>query len=160
MPYILSENSCKKCGKSHVEFRSRYNHSNKKYYLQTTCKACERLATKKHQRDNPDYWRTLNKKAYRNISDISLERKRVAAHLRHKRLHPVSWDREFTDFVTEEAHSLRKIRNKLFTFKWHVDHIIPLHGEQVSGLHVWNNLSVIPAIQNLSKKNKYQIGGT
>lgn len=64
------------------------------------------------------------------------------------------WDSDFTEFVTKEAHHLRRLRNKVTGFDWHVDHIVPLKGKEVSGLHVWYNLQVIPKLLNLRKGNK------
>lgn len=39
--------------------------------------------------------------------------------------------------------------------QWHVDHIVPLRGKVVSGLHTHNNLRVIPAVDNMAKGNSF-----
>jgi hypothetical protein len=75
------------------------------------------------------------------------------AKKRAKRLkrHVVWADRSRVEKFYEEAKSLQQATGK----SYHVDHVIPLLGKNVCGLHNEFNLRVIPAMTNLKKGNKY-----
>lgn len=60
-------------------------------------------------------------------------------------------------WMMEQAYEIAALRTKLFGFQWHVDHVIPLQGALVSGLHTPYNLQVIPASANISKANRYEV---
>jgi hypothetical protein len=64
----------------------------------------------------------------------------------------VSWA---DDFILAEIDDLCTLRTISTGFSWHVDHIVPLISNYVSGLHWEGNLSVIPASVNISKGNHH-----
>lgn len=68
-----------------------------------------------------------------------------------------TWLSEDDEWMIAQAYELAAVRTKLFGFVWHVDHVIPLNGKQVSGLHVPTNLQVIPWLDNLRKGNRVEV---
>lgn len=69
---------------------------------------------------------------------------------------PIWVDKEHL-WLIKQAYELAILKTKQFGFSWHVDHVIPLCGKLVSGLHVIENLQVIPGAENLLKNNKFEI---
>jgi hypothetical protein len=67
------------------------------------------------------------------------------------------WLTEFDLLKIKSLYQLAAMRTKESGEAWQVDHIIPLRGKVVSGLHVPANLQVIPATENRQKKNAYVI---
>jgi hypothetical protein len=80
----------------------------------------------------------------------------IDARRRAARLHRTpAWLTEDDHWMMEQAYDIAQKRTKLFGFSWHVDHVIPLQGKLVSGLHVPHNMQVIPARDNCSKANSF-----
>lgn len=68
------------------------------------------------------------------------------------------WLNEDDHWMIEQAYELAALRTKMFGFQWHVDHVLPLCGKTVSGLHVPVNLQVITGVENIRKGNRVCCG--
>jgi len=110
--------------------------------------------TNRKQREKNKEKITLKNKLWREENKEYVLYKNALRRQRNKQQTPM-WEEEFTAFVYQEAIRLAKLRKSLTGISWHVDHIVPLKGTTVSGLHVWNNFAVIPAIVNMQKHNTF-----
>ena len=101
------------------------------------CRAAARKATAKWQINNKA------KVAANNANYYASKKQRM----------PVWADSEAIEAVYEEARRLTEETG----IPHHVDHIIPMQGELVSGLHVETNLQVLTAEENIKKSNDFRI---
>jgi hypothetical protein len=91
-------------------------------------------------------------KANRHIFN-KLQAKRKAAELQRT----PAWLTADDFWLIEEAYDLAALRTRMFGFAWHVDHVVPLQGKLVSGLHVPTNMQVIPGDDNRRKSNTFEV---
>jgi hypothetical protein len=133
--------------------KDRISEQAKKYELENKDKLTE-YRTKRYNK-NREYILAVNKKYKQDNPHIhaTKESKRRAAKLNRT----PRWLTEVDFERIGNEYKLASILSKLTGTSWHVDHIVPLQGKLVSGLHVPYNLRVIPAKENISKTNKYEV---
>ena len=66
-----------------------------------------------------------------------------------------AWLTDDDYWMLEQAYELAALRTKMFGFSWHVDHVLPLQGKNISGFHAPTNVQVIPGVENVKKANRY-----
>ena len=108
-----------------------------------------------------EYYRSKNReKRIRQVNEwVASNKGRANANKKAYKVAKINacppWLNEEHHWMIQEAYSLAQVRSEMLGFTWHVDHIVPLRGKKVSGLHVPWNLQVIPGSDNMSKSNKF-----
>lgn len=127
----------KPCQNGHIE--ARFTSSGK-------CRACHRRSSAKYQGDpeNRERCRGFFRKFYHSEHG----RPRIRAKLCKERAIRVGAVPPWADNKATSKFIMGCPQG------FHVDHIIPIKGETVCGLHVLENLQYLPAQENLSKSNK------
>ena len=107
----------------------------------------------KWREENREQHNAINREWNANNKPVkaALESKRRAMQLQRT----PSWDPDAHLIIAK--YQLATMLSQASGVPHHVDHIIPLQGHKVSGLHVFSNLRVIPGTDNVKKSNKFPI---
>lgn len=162
----MADKTCSKCfiAKPHTEFCA---DKQKRDGLSPQCRQCRNSKYKDYYRDNKVSVDKKNLERYYSNHAESKKKcleyyysnkgvffKNCAKRRAAKASSTPKWvDKKHEDRIKSIYSACIKISEKT-KIPHHVDHIIPLQGVSVCGLHVWWNLRIIPAKDNLSKGNR------
>ena len=155
---------------------AREKENKKKYYAANKLEIIRK--TKEYAAKNPHIHREANRNWRKRNPEKALRGVRVAyqknrsARLEQKKTYYSEnrhrWRAYFASYMAAKRMPTWADKRKIVEFykqakdlsestgiKHHVDHIVPLRGRNVCGLHVENNLRVISATENLRKNNKW-----
>ncbi len=104
------------------------------------CRTCQDLVAKQIKAKRPEHYSSLANAAHAKRRSTKLNATPSWANLKEIKA------------IYKKAAQL----NKTTQTKWHVDHIDPLQSALVCGLHVTENLQILPASMNCSKSNKFR----
>lgn len=161
----------------------KHGHLEEKLVSNQTCCECNRLKVVAWQKSNPekakaktDRWRDkhpgeakkrandwyyANKDKHKETMTALFKRRpsfraELSSRARADKFSRTpDWLTEDEKWMIGQAYELAALRSKITGLDWHVDHVVPLRGKFVSGLHTPYNLQVIPAIVNMRKGNRY-----
>ena len=122
-----------------------------------------RNRTVEHRAKYLEQWRQANKehvaqygKKYRaknkELCNYLCQRRKI-----DKMHRTPAWLTEDDKWMMEQAYEIAALRTEMLGVEFHVDHVIPLRGRSVSGLHVPTNLRVVTWLENQRKTNKFEV---
>ena len=112
-----------------------------------------RIVRQKHYEQGREQKRTYDRNRRQTVPGVRERYNATSAKYRASKLQATPrW------FEKEEVEQLYLDAKRLFEttgIRYHVDHIVPLQGDTVCGLHTLANLQLLPAEQNITKGNKF-----
>jgi len=145
-----------------------YKNRSRKDGLDPCCKSCRSKFSAEYNQKNRAALSEAKKVYNQKNRDAVAKRvkiwkkanpEKVTAHkasrrARKKQAQPPWLTEEHFNQIKAKYKNSKRMK-KLTGILHHVDHIVPLSGENVCGLHVPWNLQVIPAKHNLKKNNRF-----
>lgn len=126
--------------------------------------------TKRYAKKHPEKvvaktlrWKDKNPERAAEVSKKTREKNKArvvankAAYRAGKTNRTPAWLSDFDKLKIKCIYSIATMLTKENKEPWHVDHVIPLHGKTVSGLHVPSNLWFIRGEENHLKNNKFEV---
>ena len=147
----------------------KHGHIAERYTSTATCLICNDTRKKKYYQDNKESciesnrkWQKENKELVAKYSrdwhhknpeyGLEMSNQRRAA----KNLATPSWYEGEKDDIIELYQEAKQLTN-ITGIPRHVDHIIPLRGEKVCGLHCLANLQILTGTENITKSNNFNL---
>lgn len=158
--------TCSKC--NNIKEKSQFSKDkSKKDLLHTICKICKKQTDIKYKKLNYNKIIIKKREHYYKNRQYYLFKRRLWSKLNRGRKNQTEAAREASKkqqtpkwLTKQEIYEM----NMIYSFcnwlnnwkleKYHVDHIIPINGKSVRGLHVPWNLQIITALDNIKKGNK------
>jgi hypothetical protein len=149
---------CNKCGvEKHLH--DFYKQKGSLLGRQAVCKDCKRSYQRSQYYRDRESAKERVKSRYQRVKNTASYRLYKAAKGAKRRCSEInatpSWLNQEQMQSIKDFYWLSKDLQSITGETYHVDHIVPLKGKNVCGLHVPWNLQVLPADINLSKGNRY-----
>ncbi len=166
--FALRENNtlrkqCKDC--TNAQAKKRYSENpayfrdrHEKWRNTETGKESKKRASERYRKENKEKTRALIREHYKR--NKPMYRAKDAQRRANQLNATPKWiDRQYIRDLYANAKEATELFQSIgLTFRFEVDHIVPLVHKKVCGLHTEDNLQILPCFLNRKKSNKFLVG--